>query len=135
MDILFSMDLHNQCLLYGPSHTMSLPFFVDNLFSIDLHISSASCTDTDSQSHSLLRISSQALHTFNAQVYSSIQDDLDSHLQSVNVASNKKSADDDAELARVMPSVPMPSAPKSAVKPAMTDEERELAELEASMAM
>mgnify|MGYP002631310104 CR=1 FL=1 len=46
-------------------------------------------------------------------------------------------ASDEAELARMMPSAPvsMPSAPTTAVKPAMTEEERELAELEASMAM
>jgi len=61
------------------------------------------------------------------------QEDLDSQLQSVNLGASQ--ADDEAELARVMPSVPMPSAPTTAVKPAMTDEERELAELEASMAM
>jgi len=61
------------------------------------------------------------------------QADLDSQLGNVNLGA---SADDEADLMRVMPSAPMPSAPKTAVKPReMTEEERELAELEASMAM
>uniref|UniRef100_A0A7S4M1T7 Uncharacterized protein n=1 Tax=Prymnesium polylepis TaxID=72548 RepID=A0A7S4M1T7_9EUKA len=62
------------------------------------------------------------------------QEGLDSQLGAVDLGAT--SAEDDAEaLRRVMPTAPMPSAPTTAVKPAMTDEERELAELEASMAM
>jgi len=60
------------------------------------------------------------------------QADLDSQLGAVNLGA----ADDEAELMRVMPSAPMPSAPTAPVKQReMTEEERELAELEASMAM
>lgn len=62
------------------------------------------------------------------------QADLDQQLGAVNLGASS-AADEEAELMRVMPSAPMPSAPTTAVKPAMTDEERELAELEASMAM
>ena len=61
------------------------------------------------------------------------QADLDSQLGAVDLGNS--AADEEAELMRVMPSAPMPSAPKTAVKAQMTEEERELAELEASMAM
>uniref|UniRef100_A0A7S4B3Z7 Uncharacterized protein n=1 Tax=Chrysotila carterae TaxID=13221 RepID=A0A7S4B3Z7_CHRCT len=65
------------------------------------------------------------------------QDDLDATLTSV-APSSSKASDEEAELekALMMPTAPLnaPSAPKTAARP-MTDEERELAELEASMAM
>ena len=70
------------------------------------------------------------------------QADLDQQLGNVSFGalpdagqgSIGSSVTDEAVLAALMPSAPMPSVPTTAVK-TMTDVERELAELEASMAM
>jgi len=63
------------------------------------------------------------------------QEGLDRKLTSVKgAAKNEESAYEEAEL-ESWPSAPMPSAPTSMPSAAMTDEDRELAMLEASMAM